>query len=164
MLLATLPMTAAPVDALAAGEAASRFVAAQGSGGSKIQAVNPAALRLAYRQPSAALPEAADYYVFATGGGFVIVAGDDRAQAVLAYGDGLPDMAALPCNLNWMLNHYAEQMEWLHTHPAARVEPQFTSSRCCPALGAKAHPTMTSAPSTTVSVAQRVASPRRWPR
>ena len=58
------------------------------------QYVNPAALRLAYRQPSAALPEAADYYVFDTGDSFVIVAGDDRAQAVLAYGDGLPDMAA----------------------------------------------------------------------
>ena len=129
MMLSALPMAAAPVDALAAREAASRLVAAQGSGGSsKIKAVNPAALRLAYRRPSAALPEAADYYVFDTGGGFVIVAGDDRAQAVLAYGDGLPDMAALPCNLHWMLDHYAKQMEWLHTHPAARVEPQFTAT------------------------------------
>ncbi len=129
MMLPALPMAAAPVDALDAREAASRLVAAQGCGGSsKIKAENPAALRLAYRQPSTALPEAADYYVFDTGGGFVIVAGDDRARAVLAYGDGMPDMAALPCNLHWMLDHYAKQMEWLHTHQAARVKPQFTAT------------------------------------
>ena len=129
MLLPALSMTAAPVDPLAAGETASHFVATRGSGANiKIKGATHAAMRLAYRQPSTALPEAADYYVFDTGGSFVIVAGDDRARAVLAYGDGMPDMASLPCNLHWMLDHYTEQMEWLHTHPAARVEPQFTSA------------------------------------
>ena len=128
-LLAAVPMaSAAPVDALVAGETASRFVTGPKATRDMKATANPDSPRLVYCEPSAALPQAADYYVFDTRGGFVIVAGDDRAQAVLAYGDGALDMSRMPCNLQWMLDHYAEQMEWLHTHPAERVEPPFTST------------------------------------
>lgn len=92
-------------------------------------------LNVLHAEPSAVDPSAMDYYVFQTGdkdsgGAFVIVAGDDRANDILGYADGLLDMADLPCGLRWMLDHYKEQMEWLQTNPAAAVgrETDFTAS------------------------------------
>ena len=130
MLLAFLPisLTAAPVDALAAHEKAMDFVVRPDAPGRMKAPARPADLQLVYCEPSGVLPQATDYYVFDGGGGFVIVAGDDRAQEVLAYGDGALDMANLPCNLQWMLDHYVEQIEWLHAHPAAQVESSFNST------------------------------------
>ena len=126
MLLAQMMMTAAaaPVDAAAAGATATRFINASGAAHS----MKTSAPRLLYIEPSAAQPQAADYYVFDTGDCFVVVAGDDRAQDVLAYGDGALDMASLPCNLQWMLDHYKQQVEYLHAHPGVQVEAPFTSS------------------------------------
>ena len=65
-----------------------------------------------------------DYYVFnaSDGGSFAIVAGDDRARALLAYGDGTLDMGNLPCGLKYMLGQYKEQMDWLVDHPGVEVE------------------------------------------
>ena len=122
-LLFALTVTAADVDVQAA-----RVVAM-----AKARALWPGKLmsheremRLAYYEPSMAKAAMADYYVFnATDGRvFCIVAGDDRAPAVLAYGPGSIDMSALPCNCRMILDGYREQMEWLIMHPEAHVEPQ----------------------------------------
>ena len=122
-----LATIASPVDAQAARERASRFLSAPRTG-RMMASRNAAALRLVHSEPSLAQPQATDYYVFDDGIGFVVVSGDDRAQSVLAYGDGRFDMANQPCNLRWMLEHYKTQMEYLYTHPAAQVERSFTSS------------------------------------
>ena len=60
-----------------------------------------------------------DYYVFnaSDGSAFVIVAGDDRAASVLAYGKQALNMDKLPCNMQWMLDHYKRQIDWLRQHP-----------------------------------------------
>ena len=123
MLLALVPMAslASPIDVLAAREAASRFLGDSGVGNRMKAPASAADLQLVYHEPSEVSPLAADYYVFDTGGGFVIVSGDDRAEAVLAYGEGSLDMNDLPCNLQWMLDHYKEQMEWLFNHEGAQV-------------------------------------------
>ena len=65
----------------------------------------------------------AAYYVVNTDRGFVVVAGDDRAQEILAYGDGtLQDMSNLPENMKFWLGIYKQQMEYLQAHPGMVVE------------------------------------------
>ena len=122
LMAALLPLSsvAAPVDAQAARETASVFLGGTRDAG-KMAPRQTGTLRLVHSEASEVQPQAADYYVFDDGGGFVIVAGDDRAEHVLAYGEGSLDMANLPCNLQWMLDHYKEQIEWLLVHQDAQV-------------------------------------------
>ena len=64
----------------------------------------------------------ADYYVFSSGaaGGYVIVAGDDRATPVLAYSDeGTFDPANQPAGMRAMLDTYAQEMRYLRGTPPA---------------------------------------------
>ena len=123
-----MTLAAAPVDVSVAQETALGFISGADAGSRMKAPAMPGGLRLVYCEPSEALPQAADYYIFDADGCFVIVAGDNRAQAVLAYGDGPLDMDNLPCNLQWMLDHYEEQVEWLHAHPEARVTVPVTAS------------------------------------
>ena len=115
----------APVDSVAAREVAARFVL---SGRGVSLHSGATTLRLAHAEPSSTLA-AADYYIFEmTGGnGFVIVAGDDRAHQVLAYGDSPIDVDNVPDNVQWMLDQYKEQMEFLFTHPQA--QPVLSANR-----------------------------------
>ena len=76
-------------------------------------------LKLAHAEMSKVDTRLADFYVFNAddGSAFVIVAGDDRAADVLAYGSHAIDLENLPCNMQWMLDHYKQQMDFLHSHP-----------------------------------------------
>ena len=87
-------------------------------------------VKLVYKMPSAFLASAADFYVFNTvdEGAFVIIAGDDRAHEVLAYGEGPFDEEKVPNNLQWLLDHYAKQIEYLYAHPRESIPLQLTSS------------------------------------
>ena len=118
VMVAMLPrmLMAAPVDAMTASEVATRFMA---SGNAACLRSCHAPLKLVHTAMSASKPIVADYYVFnaVDGSGFVIVAGDDRARQVLAYGDHAIDMASVPDNVQWLLDQYAEQMEYLFAHP-----------------------------------------------
>ena len=83
------------------------------------------------------------YYIYNTGDGFVIVAGDDRAERILGYGDGDFDMNDIPCGLQAMLNIYKEQIDYLLEHPELEVEtpsmnsPKLTAANVAPMLTAK---------------------------
>ena len=79
----------------------------------------PRQLTLVHAERPSADVRLADYYVFNAddGSAFVIVSGDDRAVDVLAFGQQAIDMNDVPCNMQWMLNHYKEQMEYLRSHP-----------------------------------------------
>ena len=121
MLLAALALMAmrlgaASVDADAARSRASSFLQSQRQG--RLSAPN-VALRLAHAEPSTVSAGQTAYYVFNSEGGdaFVIVAGDDRAEEILGYGDGSLDMNDLPCNLQWWLDQYKAQIEWLINQP-----------------------------------------------
>jgi len=109
-------LMAAPVDAFTAHGVASRFVAAGNT--ASLRSCH-APLTLVHTAISASQPTAADYYVFnaVDGSVFVIVAGDDRARQVLAYGNHAIDMSSVPDNAQWLLDQYAEQMEYLFDHP-----------------------------------------------
>ena len=60
----------------------------------------------------------ADYYIFNSDDckAFVIVAGDDRAVDVLAYGAHAIDMDDVTCNMQWLLDHYKKQINFLCSH------------------------------------------------
>ena len=120
MAAVAIGVNAAPVDADAARGTAMQFMHSARVG----RMMPPSAtMNLAFTAISEAQPQMADFYVFnaSDGGSFVIVSGDDRAEPVLAYGDGVLDMSDVPCNLRWMLDSYCEQLEYLHAHPEAQV-------------------------------------------
>lgn len=83
------------------------------------------------------------YYIFNTGDGFVIVAGDDRAERILGYGDGELDLNDIPCCMQFMLDSYKEQIDYLLEHPELEVEtpsmnaPKLTAANVAPMLTAK---------------------------
>ena len=65
----------------------------------------------------------AAYYIVNTDKGYVIVAGDDRARDILAYGDGqLDNLNDLPEAMQLFLNMYQKQMEYLQAHPGLKVQ------------------------------------------
>lgn len=80
------------------------------------KAVSLADIKLAHTEPSGVQGNA--YYVFnIQGGGWVIVAGDDRAKQILAYGDkGNIDMNNLPSNMKGYLQLYKNQIEEMQSY------------------------------------------------
>jgi len=59
----------------------------------------------------------AAYYIFNTDDHFYIIAGDDRAPMVLAYGDRPLDVKRMPANMKHWLDNYKGQVEYLQAHP-----------------------------------------------
>jgi hypothetical protein len=73
---------------------------------------------LAHVEPSSQVAGANDFYAFnINGGGFVIIAGEDRAARVLGYSDqGFIDFNNLPSNLKDLLDGYKQEIEFLQTY------------------------------------------------
>ena len=117
----TIDVSAAVIDASTAQQRAQQFIGNRAAGALRAPG---ARLKLAHAEASAVNVEAADYYVFnsSDGAAFVIVAGDDRVEGVLGYGEGSLDMSDLPCGMAWLLNDYREQMEYLLANPTVQAE------------------------------------------
>jgi hypothetical protein len=131
-LLAIATTWAAPVNENQAHNIAASFMANH--------SMRSTSLRMAHKAPmvKTAGADNAAYYVF-TGnqGGYVIVAGDDRAPAVLGYSDnGTFDSQNMPEAMQYLLEGYAAQIEALATyakpaHPltsAPAIRPLVTAS------------------------------------
>ena len=131
-LLAIATTWAAPVNENQARNIAASFMANH--------SMRSTSLRMAHKAPmvKTAGADNAAYYVF-TGnqGGYVIVAGDDRAPAVLGYSDnGTFDSQNMPEAMQYLLEGYAAQIEALGTyakpaHPltsAPAIRPLVTAS------------------------------------
>lgn len=88
-------------------------------------------LKLAYTMPSKVDRNANAYYAFnIDGGGFIIVAGEDRASQVLGYSDrGRLDFNNLPENFKALLGSYQEEIEYLQSHPELNVTPAVRTAR-----------------------------------
>ena len=111
-LLAIATTWAAPVNENQARNIAASFMANH--------SMRSTSLRMAHKAPmvKTAGADNAAYYVF-TGnqGGYVIVAGDDRAPAVLGYSDnGTFDSQDIPEAMQYLLEGYAAQIEALGTY------------------------------------------------
>ncbi len=119
-VIMSMDMAAAGIDAAGARTRALQFLNSQQR---NILSANPKQLSLVHTEKSKADARLADYYVFNAddGSAFVIVAGDDRAAGVLACGNHAIDMDDVPCNMQWMLDHYSKQMDYLRAHPEVPV-------------------------------------------
>ena len=109
-LLAITAAWATPVSENQARSIASDFMTSH--------ATQPTSLRMVHKAPmkgAIASTENAAYYVFnSSSSGFVIVAGDDRAPAVLGYSDkGSFNSQELPEQLQYLLDGYAVQIQAL---------------------------------------------------
>ena len=114
--LAVNGITAANVDANVALSKAVQFMNSQP--GTRFMA-SSASMKLAYTEFSETKTGMADFYVFNSndGNAFVIVAGEDRAEEILGYGDYSLDMDRIPDNMRWWLNQYKRQIEFLYANP-----------------------------------------------
>lgn len=122
----------------AARAAAARFLSSHG----RLTASAPTStLRLIHSEPSSVNTDFNDYYIFNTGdnSSYVIVAGDDRAETILAHGDGTVDMNDLPDGMQFFLELYKGQLEYLHAHPEMVVNKaqQFAATSVSPLLNTK---------------------------
>ena len=124
-----LQVMAADVSVTAAQSMAQRFLVNRSSKGS-FNAATPT-VKWVHQEMNSKQANKAAFYVVNTDRGFVVVAGDDRAQEILAYGDGsLKDMSSLPENMQFWLDTYKHQMEYLQAHPGLVVEkPALRANR-----------------------------------
>ena len=115
----SISAVAGNVDVNAARMAANSFLKQKAATGMKAAAT--ADIKLAYTEASKV--EGNAFYVFnIDGGGWVIVAGDDRAKQVLAYGDkGNIDMNNLPSNMKGFLNMLKGQIETAQAYKGKTV-------------------------------------------
>ena len=129
LLLAAMQIMAADVSVSSAQSMAQRFLVNRSSNGS-FNAAAPT-VKWVHQEMNSKQANKAAFYVVNTDRGFVVVAGDDRAQEILAYGDGsLKDMSSLPENMKFWLDTYKQQMEYLQAHPGLEVEkPSFKGNR-----------------------------------
>ena len=124
LLLAALVLSAfqphaAPVDLAHAQATAQHFL--QANAAKRLNGASASNLKLLHAEMNSFNVTQAAYYIFNTTGAFIIVAGDDRAPEILAYGDGALDMNTMPENMKFWLGYYKSQMEYLHAHPGLQV-------------------------------------------
>ncbi len=127
----SLQASAANVNANAARQAASNFLkqhAAATPGTLRAPALSD--IHLAYSETSSTDRSASAYHAFnISGGGFIIIAGDDRANQVLGYSDcGQLDFNNLPDNFKALLQSYKEEIEYLQAHPTLSMTPALRAS------------------------------------
>ena len=129
LLCVAIQVMAADVSVSMASSSAQRFLASH-SGKNAFNAAVPT-IKWVHQEINSSRANQAVYYVVNTDRGFVVVAGDDRAQEILAYGDGsLKDMSSLPENMKFWLDTYKQQMEYLQAHPGLEVEkPSLKGNR-----------------------------------
>lgn len=157
-LLVSTMMFAGPVSREAAQQKAIEFVSTTTGAQASLQSVQSGVRRAPHAQQE-------PLYVFnLTGGGFVIVSGDDRTQEILGYSTAGPfSYADIPDGLRGLLQEYADGIQYIidndiqpaASHRAARratkttVAPLVTThwnqrapfNHFCPVVGGKDTPT-----------------------
>ncbi len=113
--------SAGNVNVNAARAAANSFIKQQSA--ATFKAPGYADLKLAHAEASK-VDGANAYYAFnIDGGGFIIIAGEDRASTVLGYSDkGHLDFKNLPSNLKALLDGYKSEIEFLQTYEGNDLE------------------------------------------
>ena len=127
LLLAMMPAMAADVDAVQARATATQFLQDYAPMVKRGAPVSLADVKLLHTEANPSSADKAVYYIFNSNQGFVIVAGDDRARQILAWGDRPLDFARMPENMKYWLSTYKRQMVFLQERPDLEVEaPRLT--------------------------------------
>ena len=122
LLLCALLITAATTRAVTVNVDQARSAAGQLLLGNGALKARTADLKLLHTEVSAQDGVTPLYYIFTTHDGFVVVAGDDRARTILAYGDSpIEDLRSLPSSMLYWLKGYRQQMEFLIERPTLQV-------------------------------------------
>jgi hypothetical protein len=125
LLLTALQAWSAVVAPATATATAGQFLFNQATTG-RIIAPATGDLTLAHVEYTSTKGNLPAYYVFNTNNAFIIVAGDDRAQSILAYGDQPLDINGLPANMKYWLSLYKQQLQLLQAHP--QVQPDVSQA------------------------------------
>ena len=121
LVIATLQVTAANVDLMTAQQSAQRFLMSKTANG-RFMASAPT-VKWTHEAKTSSNAAQAAYYIVNTDRGYVIVSGDDRAKEILAYGEGsLSSINDLPEAVQYFLDIYQKQMEYLLAHPGLVVK------------------------------------------
>lgn len=121
LVVASLQLTAANVDLATAKQSAQRFLMGQTANG-RFMASSPT-VKWTHEVKNSSNASQAAYYIVNTDKGYVIVSGDDRAKEILAYGEGtLSSINDLPDAVEYFLDIYQKQMEYLQAHPGLVVQ------------------------------------------
>ena len=124
LMLAAMQAMGADVDLATAQQAAWQF--AQGkavkTGGRHMAPSTASHVQLIHAERNATNAGKNAYYIFNTDDSYIIVAGDDRAKDILAWGDKPLDMNNIPEAMQLWLDGYKQQMEYLQAHPGMVVE------------------------------------------
>ncbi len=127
LLLAMMPAMAADVDVVQARATATQFLRDYAPMVKRGAPVSLADVKLLHTEANPSSADKAVYYIFNSNQGFVIVAGDDRARQILAWGDRPLDFARMPENMKYWLSTYKRQMVFLQERPDLEVEaPRLT--------------------------------------
>ncbi len=115
VLFAAIQLSAAPVDLVTAQAKAQKFVSQRQYDG-RLRAPLVGDMKLVHAEMNSTMRDRAAYYIFNTPNGHVVVAGDDRAEEILGYGDYPIDFNNIPCNMKALLDMLKEQIEYLQAH------------------------------------------------
>ena len=122
MLFASMQLMAGNVNVDAARQTAVDFMAGKAAHGRMM--ATSSKVQWIHQEMNSSNVQQAAYYIVNTDAGFVIVAGDDRAQSILAYGDAplaSNNLSDLPENMRFWLNYYKQQIEVLQARPGMKV-------------------------------------------
>ena len=125
LVFATLQLTAANVDLATAQQYAQRFLMSQTVQGRFM--TSAPSVKWTHEVKNSSNAAQAAFYIVNTDKGYVIVAGDDRAREVLAWGEGsIENMNDLPEAMQLFLRKYQKQMEYLQAHPGLMVQKRVS--------------------------------------
>jgi hypothetical protein len=121
IMMAALQGVAANVDMSTAQSKARAFLAGKTFNG-RFMASAPT-IKWTHAEKNSSKTAQAAYYIVNTDRGYVIVSGDDRSKEILAYGEGsLSSINDLPEAVQYFLDIYQKQMEYLQAHPQLMVQ------------------------------------------
>ena len=121
MVMTMLNAWAAPIDEATARNNVQQFLISRSGGSGTRTAILPSEASLIYTATSSVFSDQPAYYIYSTDDSFIVVAGDDRVQGVLAYGDGPIDVNNIPCGLQYLLDQYKGEVDYLFVHPELTV-------------------------------------------
>ena len=124
--LAVMQAFAANVDRATAQQKAVQFLKGQVASGKFMSSPNVkfTTERTIYNHDKINVPV---FYIFNTEDRFVIVSGEDRGEEILAVGDAPIDLNNIPSNMQYWMDRYQEQIEYLQAHPGLVVKTESQS-------------------------------------
>lgn len=121
LMLVAIQALAASVDLKTASAKATDFMRAKAVNG-RLMASEPT-VKWVHQEKNSSNVALTAFYIVNTDRGYVIVSGDDRAKDVLAYGEGsLSSVNDLPEAVQYFLDIYQKQIEYLQAHPGLVVK------------------------------------------